>query len=966
MRNRSLLTLTFLLIALLALGLVASGIAFGQGTAPALRPTATPAELPEGYKVRAPEDPEALPDLVVASIQVFPTSPYVNQGALVQVTVKNVGTADVAPTNNTFLDLYINPPTDELLGIPSDHYWDVQGYLMAAGASATFEAVLSDVFTDTASYNLWAQVDTPHPPEFPTGQVLESDEINNILGPKYVTVRTHFSWVEKDHVDFFSNMASTLDVVPVVGTVGIITNTPGLEISGDSALALGIFDEPPSMTSWGTSASTDDYNMIHPDTKLNQVIEADQRFPYLHAEKLAGGEELVVAVWEDGRDGPIFGKDIYLRWSKDGGDTWANEQKVNDDVGYADQKHPTVAVAPNGTIVVAWQDHRDASFDIYVQPFTYNGVSLVRVGGNFRVDTGAKDLDQILPDIAVDQANNFYVAWQDLRNGNDDIFAVRSYYSPVPCPTVRTDLAFLPEGTQDASPSADYLCWGGDRRISDDPTTTKQASPSISAIESVRVTEITCEPVLIDPGPPPVFDVVVTVDSEPASIIAVTWEDYREGANDPDIYLTYSDDDGETFGVDQRLNDDKPANTNNSVQQGQSAVALTQWMKWLTLTCSTPYGDAEAQVEVPVATMHVAWQDFRNSTPPEANNNPDIYYDAVTLQPDTQEPWPIVLSSEGQRKVNDNDQRAWQSVPVWQGEPDVAARGTALTLAESVGYNAYVVWADGRNYGGELKNEDIYFRLISNVGEPSAFVGGNNVMLNDNVRLHNFDPVMYDSYRLDMPPHARQRNPAIASTLTAEWPTITGGYVYAAWEDDRLTNPSMDRNIYFARSNLLFGGHRRIFDTADDPPGEGERYASGAFVSQIFDSSAAESIWYMADWHATTDSGTYITVQTRLGNTREEVLSGDWYPERFPYPDDALGPGAPLQGYDAPGQHIEDAAGDYWPQARFIQYRVNFWARNAASLPGIVQLNTPFLFDVILHYDRPPIIYLPIVFRSYP
>jgi hypothetical protein len=40
------------------------------------------------------------------------------------------------------------------------------------------------------------------------------------------------------------------------------------------------------------------------------------------------------------------------------------------------------------------------------------------------------------------------------------------------------------------------------------------------------------------------------------------------------------------------------------------------------------------------------------------------------------------------------------------------------------------------------------------------------------------------------------------------------------------------------------------------------------------------------------------------------------------------------------------------------------WARDAASDPLTTILYTPFLFDVILHYDRPPIVYLPVVARN--
>jgi hypothetical protein len=386
-------------------------------------------------------------------------------------------------------------------------------------------------------------------------------------------------------------------------------------------------------------------------------------------------------------------------------------------------------------------------------------------------------------------------------------------------------------------------------------------------------------------------------------------------------------------------------------------------MREVTLLVPSDCGyDIPVGVDLPVTTMHIVWEDSREG-------NPDVFYGAITIQPGPEPPYDPILTREGQEKVNQNDERAWQTEPPWQGEPGVAATGSGLTLAESEGYNAFVVWADGRNYGGDFDNLDIYFRLFSNVGAPTQFVGGNNVMVNSNARLHDFDENIYDDYRRDIPPHARQRNPSIASTLIADWPTIFGGYLYVVWDDDRILNPFTDRNIYISRSNLLFGGHGLPFSG----PGPGQDplvpYGAGAHVSEVFDSGAYGTTWYIVDWHGVTDSGTYVTLQTRLGDTRAEVLSSDWYPhvpqQSWPYPDDAVSLGAPLEGYDAPGQHIVDENGDWWPQARYIQYRVNFWARDVATDPSVIMLKTPFLFDVILHYQLPPMAYLPLVFKGY-
>ena len=863
--KRAFIGLAFLTI--LTTVILIGGASLGAAqTSESPRPTPTAAIPPPGLGETAPRSPDALPDLIVTDIRVSPESPYVNGSATVYVTIMNVGSVDLAYDNNFTVDLYINPTTDDLWGLPGDFYEWVYGYQMKVGVPVEVAFSVSGMFPDTGSYAVWAQVDRAEltDPPFPRGNVYEEVDDNNVLGPEPVVVRTRWHWVQQDHVDFFSNMASTLDIVPIEGTVGIPPEIPGLEISGDSALALGIFDEPP-YTAWGSSDSTTDYNMLEPDVQINEYTPTDQRFPFIHADLDTG---LVVVVWEDSRGGPTWGKDVYLRWSDDGGETWEPAMRVNEDVGYADQKRPSVAVAPNGDIVVVWQDNRNGSFDIYVQVYRYDAGALVPQGGNFRVDTGAADQDQISPDISVDNESSFYVAWQDRRNYNDDIFAVRSYYSVDPCPPITPDLGFLPEGAE--APSglrADgNLCWGHDARISDDPGITMQAAPDITALQGVQVLSMTHEIV----GDPPEL-IVTEVITAPVGYVVVTWEDDREG--DLDIYMTYSEDGGKTFVEDERLNNDKPTNSTNGFKQLTPAVAINQWMKFITISKDTQQGVASTTVEVPVTTMHIVWQDYRNS-PTGTNDDPDIYYSTITVEPDGQFPWPVQFQYEGQEKVNEDDHRDWQTGLVWQGDPDVSATSSGLTLAESDSYNAFVTWADGRNYGaGDRPNRDIYFRLFSTVGTPTEFVGGNNVMVNNNARLHSFvngDPPVWPGYSSDVPPHANQRHPSIASTLVANWPTIFDGWVYVVWDDDRILNPSENYDVYMTKSNMLFGGHRRIFTAVPpdpDVPGQGKRYGSGAFISRIFDGGSPGTEWYNVDWHAITNDGTYLTLQTRMGNT---------------------------------------------------------------------------------------------------
>jgi hypothetical protein len=1012
MRARSLVMSALVLLCIIALFVLMSAVAFTQDVPGLIRPTPTPDEQSRTIEPSAPASPNALPNLVVESIKTVPADPYVDRQVTIFVTIKNDSLVDVPKDNNFFLDFYINPPTDDLRGwrgdcaglYVGDCYWGVQWWQVGAGESATFSLVLDDGFPDAASYKLWAQVDTPDLvgdpthippiPPHPQGWVYESNDDDNIYGPKVVTVRTHYDWLQKDHVDFYSNYASTLDVVPIEGTVGIITGTKALVNKGDSALTLGIFDEPPSMSTWGVAPIADmvDYDMLDPDVRVNEDTTYDQRFPDVSAAEVAG-KEFVAVVWEDGRNGPTYGRDVFIRWSDDDGETWqptaadGGDLQVNEKVNsQRDQNSPAVAIAPNGNIVVAWQDHRGSSYDIYAQVFTYTntatGIDLIPCHQNgecdvsdpcdldtqvcnFHVDTGANDQNQIAPDIAVDEVGNFYVAWQDARNLNDDIFAARSYRSATACPTTVMGRAALSSsaGNVLAAPDASYyLCWGNDTVVNDPTSTATQAAPSINAMHGTYVADIT----VVDPGPPPVVD----VDLRDTSFVVVAWQDFRNGEDDPDIYLSYSTDSGESFGFDERVNNDGAAGGGPPVEQGQVAVDVAQWTKQISVTVDIQGGETVVvPIEVPVATMNIVWQDYRNG-------NPDIYLDRKTIQVNTTPPYDLVIADEGQQKVNDDDERAWQTEPAWQGEPDVVAE----TTESGDNYNTYVVWSDGRNWGGELDNLDIYGALFGSTEcIEQLFIGGNNLPLNDGAALHDFTSTAYH-YSPSFPPPARQRFPSIAATIAISCPTVEHGYVFVAWQDDRIGNPSENLNIYLARSNLTFGGtYDRFVGASPDIPGwdpgdpsNNTCYASGAFVSEIFDSGSEDSKWYNVDWHAKTDNGTFITLQTRVGNDPDLMLQAEWYPNApFPYPNNegAGTIGNPLLGYSAPVQHVVDASGntcpDNCPQGRYIQYRVNFWARDVNPDPAICEKRTPFLYDVLIQYERPPIYYLPLIFRNY-
>ncbi len=159
----------------------------------------------------------------------------------------------------------------------------------------------------------------------------------------------------------------------------------------------------------------------------------------------------IYVAWENMGEGtPTV---LFMR-STDNGRTWSAPLKVNDGDGKRDwdfpETFPTMGVAPNGRIDVAWYDYRNdagwkegerrATFqDVYYASSTDAGVSFSKnvrlndrpIDRRFGPKTGS--INGPLGVASTDKIT--FVAWDDTRNGNSttasqDIYFTRARYSP--------------------------------------------------------------------------------------------------------------------------------------------------------------------------------------------------------------------------------------------------------------------------------------------------------------------------------------------------------------------------------------------------------------------------------------------------------------------------------------------------------------------------------------------------------
>ncbi len=378
--RRTVLALISLSLALVVILFVAASLGVVQAGQPVkdARPTPTPDRpIPDSEAVLDPDIPP-LPDLVVEKIEVDPAAPRIGQEVTIRVTIANRGSTDVAPGNNFWTDLYIDPAIVPIqLGQDGVAAWPCQSwYVPVDGSYILYTDTI--IFDDVKTYALYAQVDTD-------GHVTEENENNNVSGPVQVEVRSAQQFVHQTHEDFQMGVASSLDV-----------SHP------DGVIRRGIFVEP--YTEPGIYFPDNQIDNPPPPagpTYVNQVKPA----------LTSDGNGVLYAAWEDGRQGGVYNRRIYSSYSTDGGNTWSNDVSVAPDGSTYNQVSADLAFdpsrGPNGRLYAVWQDGRHGDFDIY---FAYSDVTaLGALGpwqGHARLNDDVGSAHQMNPAVVAGPSRN--------------------------------------------------------------------------------------------------------------------------------------------------------------------------------------------------------------------------------------------------------------------------------------------------------------------------------------------------------------------------------------------------------------------------------------------------------------------------------------------------------------------------------------------------------------------------------
>jgi hypothetical protein len=154
----------------------------------------------------------------------------------------------------------------------------------------------------------------------------------------------------------------------------------------------------------------------------------------------ADSSDNIYCVWTDWRQ---ENPDIYFSVSPDGGKTWSDNVRIDNDQSGQEQQSPILLSTPGGILYSLWEDNRDPDtlFDIYFSSSLDGGITW---SSAIKINDDTTFTWQIAPSAVLDKQGNLYVVWLDYRDkgaGGDvtpNIYFSRSDDGGISwCPNIR-------------------------------------------------------------------------------------------------------------------------------------------------------------------------------------------------------------------------------------------------------------------------------------------------------------------------------------------------------------------------------------------------------------------------------------------------------------------------------------------------------------------------------------------------
>lgn len=201
-------------------------------------------------------------------------------------------------------------------------------------------------------------------------------------------------------------------------------------------------------------------------------LDSDLPYPGISSSPQMSADEAghVYVVWHDSK-----ASQIYYNYSSDYGINWQASDIALCSVAYTTVGCPEIASDDNGNVYVVWDDYRNNHADIFLNRSSDYGVNWLT--NEVRLDTDKPQWGESnYPMITCNAQGKVYAVWYDYRNGNYDIYCNRSlnYGSTWKLNDIRVDhdtpttgYSFWPQVVTDSVGTV-YVAWQDNRNGTDD------------------------------------------------------------------------------------------------------------------------------------------------------------------------------------------------------------------------------------------------------------------------------------------------------------------------------------------------------------------------------------------------------------------------------------------------------------------------------------------------------------------
>src|SRR5579864_8326913 len=307
---------------------------------------------------------------------------------------------------------------------------------------------------------------------------------------------------------------------------------PRIAIGGAGSVNVVWEDETPSNTNIMFSHSTNAGATFGTPINLSND-SAESGSPQI-AVDTAGD---IYAVWE--HDSLNLG--IFFSRSTDGGVTFSTPAVLS--VSTLGSFSPQIALGPNGSIGVVWEDDVSLTSDISFSYSADHGATF-----SFPQSLSYHTGNSVSPEVAIDLTGNIDVVWENDSPGNFDVFFSRSADNGATFSTPQN----LSHGSGDAQNPRIGLDAKGNINLVWDDNTPPDFNPDIYFARSSDGGATFSSPLNISNNAGFSANPFLTIDA--GANINVAWEDNTPG--NEDIFFSRSTDSGATFSASLNLSND--------------------------------------------------------------------------------------------------------------------------------------------------------------------------------------------------------------------------------------------------------------------------------------------------------------------------------------------------------------------------------------------------------------------------